>query len=59
MADDDLRFGDISGSGSGSGADNIVDRMINLFVTGFMGLIFLYVLLKTVEILLNVNIPLV
>lgn len=56
MSDDDLRFGDVSGSSGGaSGSGGIVD----LFVRIFVGLIMLYVLLATVEILFNVPIPFV
>lgn len=54
--DDDLRFGDVGSedgsSGTGSG---IVDRLTEAFVA----LIILYVILKSVEILLDISIPLI
>lgn len=52
MSDDDLRFGDISGNGEGK--NDIVDRLITVFKVIVVG----YVILKSVEILLNVQIPL-
>lgn len=55
MADDDLRFGDVSGDGGGGGSGSILD----LFIQAFIGLIMLYVLLKAVEILFNVPLPFV
>lgn len=52
MADDDLRFGDIKGS---SGGNDIVDTLITVFQV----IVVLYVILKTLEVLLNVPIPLI
>jgi hypothetical protein len=52
MPDDDLRFGDVNGGG-GTGGGGILELMIR----GFVGLIMLYVILRTVEILLNISIP--
>lgn len=53
MTDDDLRFGDVSGS-SGSNND-ISDSLIQLVEVLIIG----YVIIKIVEILFNVPIPLV
>ena len=55
MADDDLRFGDLSGSGGTDGDGGILELMIRAFV----GLVMVYVLLATVEILFNIPIPFV
>lgn len=54
--DDDLRFGDVDGGGSASGG---VGGIIELMIRAFVGLIILYVLLSTVEILFNIPIPFV
>jgi hypothetical protein len=54
MTDDDLRFGDVSGS-ENSGPNDILDWFIQIFI----GLILLYVLLRVVEILFNIPIPFV
>lgn len=53
MTDDDLRFGDVSGSGSSN--DDITD----LLIQSFQALIIFYVIVKTIEVLLNIQIPLV
>lgn len=53
MSDNDLRFGDI-GDGSGSN-----DGMVDLFINIFKLLILIYVILKVVEILYNIPIPLI
>lgn len=58
MPDDDLRFGDVSGGGSES-SSGIGDRILELFVSAFMGLIFLYVLLSVIEIMFNIPVPFV
>lgn len=58
MTDDDLRFGDVSGTENereGARTNRIVDALI----TAFQVLIIGYVLLVTVEILFNVSIPLI
>ena len=53
MADDDLRFGDIGGGdGSSSGT---ADKLVELFQVIVIG----YVLLKVVEALFNIPIPLI
>jgi len=53
MTDDDLRFGDVSGGSSGN--SGIFDTLIEIFVS----LIMIYVILRVVEILFNVPIPLI
>lgn len=53
MADDDLRFGDLANGGGGG--TNIVDRLITALQIVVIG----YVLLKVVEILFNISIPLI
>lgn len=53
--DDDLRFGDVGGNG-GTGGDR-AGGIIELMIRGFIGLILLYVLLSTIEILFNIPIP--
>lgn len=53
MSDDDLRFGDVDGGGS-SGTD-----IADLFRQVFIGLVGLYVILKVVEILFNIPVPLI
>jgi len=55
--DDDLRFGDVSGSSnsSSSGGTDIAD----LIRQAFTAIVGLYVLLKVVEVLFNVPIPLI
>lgn len=56
MTDDDLRFGDVSGTDSASGSnEDIVDKL----VTAAKVLILVYVLLAMVEILFNVPVPFV
>ena len=53
MAGDDLRFGDIGGGGgSSSGAVDILVELFQVIVIG-------YVLLKVVEVLFNIPIPLI
>lgn len=53
MTDDDLRFGDVSGEGSNN--DDIVDSLITVAQV----LLVIYVILKIVEILFNVSVPLI
>lgn len=53
MTDDDLRFGDVSGSTGSS--DDITDPLVQVF----KALVILYVILKTAEVLFNIPIPLV
>ena len=53
MKDDDLRFGDIGGSSTGNGS--VADSLIELFRV----LIVVYVLIKVVEILFNIPVPVV
>ena len=55
MSDDDLRFGDVDSSGGGTGGTDIGD----LFRQLFMGIVGLYILLKMVEVLFNIPIPLI
>lgn len=55
MADDDLRFGDVSDGGDGGGGGGVVE----LFTQLFMAVIFFYVLLKIIEILFEISIPFV
>ena len=52
MPDDDLRFGDVSGS---RGNKDITEWLVTLFQV----VILVYVILKVVEILFNVPIPLI
>jgi hypothetical protein len=52
MADDDLRFGDVSG---GSSTDSIIDTLTNTLIA----IVMIYVILKVLETLLSINIPLV
>jgi hypothetical protein len=51
MGDDDLRFGDVSGGGSGGGG--IIDIIQSVFIIA----VSLYVGLKMVEIILEVPSP--
>lgn len=53
MTDDDLRFGDVSGSDTES--KTAVDRFVDIFKL----LILLYVILTVVEVLFNIPVPLV
>lgn len=53
MTDDDLRFGDVSGESSNN--DNIVDSLITVAQV----LLVVYVILKMLEILFNIPIPLI
>lgn len=51
MTDDDLRFGDISGSSNTSMFDSLIE-LLKILVA-------IYVLLRVVEILFNIPIPLI
>jgi len=53
MSDDNLRFGNVSG-GSSSGTD--IGDLLQQALTAIVGL---YVLLKVIEILFNIPIPLI
>lgn len=51
MTDDDLRFGDISGSGTTNG-------IVDLLIKTVQVLILVYVILRVVELLFNIPVPL-
>ncbi|SFS00494.1 hypothetical protein SAMN05216559_2368 [Halomicrobium zhouii] len=53
MTDDDLRFGDVSG------ANRTDNKLVNWMIQAFQVLVLGYVLLKTIEILLDISIPLI
>lgn len=60
--DDNLRFGDVKGTQHNSrSSDNRSDRsgLLDTFVQLFTGMVMIYVLLKTVEILTDISIPLI
>lgn len=54
MSDDDLRFGDVNGDDDNSN-DVIVDQLINVAKV----LLVVYVILKMLEILFNIPVPLI
>lgn len=58
MTDDDLRFGDVSGSENGSG-DEDTPKIVDALITVVQVLIVGYVILAIIEILFNVSIPLI
>jgi hypothetical protein len=58
MADDDLRFGDVNddnGGGIVGGSGGIEDILIRIFTS----LVILYVIIKAIEIVLDIPIPII
>ena len=56
--DDDFRFGDVDRSGNRGGGGG-VGGILELMIRTFVGLIILYVMLSTIETLLEIPIPFV